>query len=182
MGLQELEHLVGVILGGVEVLGELVNAQGNAVILVRNGILPKQLREVARRRIKQGERSIESPRRRRIPLANAQVPLAGHVRGVTRVLQQLGENGPVPAQQVAPQAAHGIADQFKRGRRTLAGHEHDACLLTRAVGMEVGQPHAREREFIEIGGRDLAAEGPDIGVTEIVCDDVQNVGRSSDLL
>ena len=62
------------------------------------------------------------------------------------------------------------------------GVEHDSGLLTSTVGMKVGQPHAREREFIEIRGRDFAAEGTDIGVTEIVGDDEKNVGRSSDLL
>ena len=43
--------------------------------------------------------------------------------------------------------------------------------------MEVGQPYARKREFVQMGGRDFAAERANVGVAEIVGDDVENVRR-----
>ena len=41
--------------------------------------------------------------------------------------------------------------------------------------MEVGQPHTRKREFVEMWGRDFAAEGSYVRISEIVGNDVENV-------
>ena len=42
--------------------------------------------------------------------------------------------------------------------------------------MEVRQAYAGEGQFIEIRCGNLASEGADVGITEVVGDDVENVG------
>ena len=60
-------------------------------------------------------------------------------------------------------------------RDARAGHPHDAAGLAVCRSMEIGEPHAFVREAVHIRCRYLTAERAEIGETEIVDDDEEDI-------
>jgi hypothetical protein len=115
----------------------------------------------------------------------AEMPLAGHIRGVARVLQQRRETRDTEVQETlvtrltallaVPRPAHhaetgnvviGAGKQLRAGRRA------------RQARIELRQHHAATRERVDVRRRDFTAESADVRVSEVVRDDQQNI-RSS---
>ena len=173
--LKVFENLVGENLRRVEALGKFRRFEHLAVIFESGR--PHAPSEVTGGPANQRITAIETAIDRRV-IVGAQVPLAGHVGLVARLLQQFGDARPVAAQ---------FGGALSRRSRQLigecrfsldhagTGHHHDPCALAVGRRVEVGQAHALEREPVQVRCRNLAAEGADIGEAEIVNYDQENV-------
>ena len=175
-GVDELDHPVGVVVRGIEIRRQVLVFDGLAVRSIQAVVVPEDLGEVTGRGAKLHEGAIESPGRGRIAVFQTQVPLAGNVGPVARVLEQFRDDRPVQAQPIGPFTTGLGRSNLQRFGDVCAGHHHDPRLLAGAVSAEVRQAHAGEGQFVEIGSGDLAAECADVGVAQVVGDDEENVG------
>ena len=131
-----------------------------------------------------GEGAVEAPLFRAGLRREAEVPFAGHVGSVARVLQQGGEGGDALVQ-VAFVAGHA----FLIGREFLgevaepgevavhAAQQHGAGGGAGRGGDELAQFHALFGQGIEMGRGDFAAEAAQVGEAHIVNDNQEDVRR-----
>ena len=117
-----------------------------------------------------------------------EVPLAGHVRVIAVIAQQLGKRQRAVVEEAF---VTGQATPFIVGRAHVAfahqvvvgaRHQHGARDGADGAGVVVGQQPSLFDQRIEVGRLDLATEGAEVGIAEIVGHDVQDIGLFLDRL
>ena len=151
-------------------LGGFAVFQGRVMALVEGRIAWKHAgSEVIVASLDQRERSVESARGRAVLGDNAKVPFAGHEGLVTCRAEPLGKAGNI--------VPHGIVERLNSGfEGGGARHQQGPGMRASGSGVKVGEAQALHRERIQIRRRDFAAEEPDVGITEIVGKNQQDVG------
>lgn len=155
-------------------------------VVLRAGGLVREV--IGRRAAEQHVAALEAPLVRRLPAARraaddprTDMPLAGHVRVIAGVLQQLRDRQRAvvqvalvagqPAPLVGRHAHRAFADEMVIG----AGNQHRARNGAHGARMMIRQDAPRLHERVEVRRADLAAERVDVGIAEIVGHDVQDV-------
>ena len=185
VGIDEIDHLVGVGLRGVIALRQAL--QIAAVLRVRGlGRVGREIPHVpiAARAVEQGEIALEPARGGNLVGLLAHVPFAHHVGVVAAVLQQLRERRHAVVQ-IAFIA--GLAHLVRGGpfihvahavdMRVRAAQQHGARGRTTGVGIELVEPHAVFGQGIEVRRPDLAAEATQIRKSQVVAQDDHDVRR-----
>ena len=178
------DEFIGVGPGRVEALGEGNDLAVPPVADLVEGVHGRGVLEVAGRPGEEHEGPVEPAVRRTLLGGLPQVPLAGDRGVVAGVPQDGGEVEDVlveiplvadPALEVVPHQARHAAEpgpvvvhpgkQHRPGRRAGGG------------GVEAREPQPGGGQRVQVRGADLAAEGADVGVAEVVGDQHQDVGR-----
>ncbi len=110
------------------------------------------------------------------------MPFARHQRAIAALLHQIGDTRD-PVVQIAlisrmprlVRAEH-LRHRAKPGLMIVdPAHQHRSRRRTGRRGVEPGEAHARERQLVEVGRVDVAAERAEIRPAEIIRDDQQDV-------
>lgn len=128
---------------------------------------------------------LEAPLQRpTIPIVVPQMPLAGHHRCIPVLLQHLGDRHALAIQLAAICGRFGLAALRPRRLghpadaclvRVQAGHQRGSCRTAAARIMELRKTHASASQRIQVGRRDLAAVIADVGKSQIIDQDDNDV-------
>ena len=178
MLLQVSQHLVRVVGRGIEVLWH-----RHHLAIVAIGSLHAAratgLYEMISPALQQYEGALEAFYRRTLIILEAQMPLASHVRVVTRCLQTRGQrdNTMVEVVFVPGCVCHGHTHAAFAGTMMVgAGHQHCPGGGTQRRRVVVRQNRARRSQTVQIGRTNLSAEGAEIRVAHVISDDHQHIG------
>ena len=178
------DEFIGVSPGRVEALGERDDLPVPAVADLVEGVHRRGVLEVAGRPGEEHEGAVEPPVRRTVLRGLPEVPLAGD-RGVVAGVPQDGgevEYVLVEVPLVADPALEVVAHQARHAPEpgpvvVHAGKQHRPGRRAGGGGVEAREPQPGGRQRVEVRSADLAAEGADVGVSEIVGDQDQDVRR-----
>ena len=176
MVLKELDQLVGVVIRRVEILWQVLVRNAHAIEFVETRIAEKRLGKVAGQGCELNERAVESARGRRVGRFKSQVPFAGRISRVARILQQLRQTRPVETQAHRTQTDIEPLPGLQRCGSTGAGHQHHPRLHAAPVRVEVREPDAAECKLVEVWRGNFAPKCAYVRVTQVVGHDQENVG------
>ena len=142
--------------------------------------------EVVATTVQHGPGTLETAPKRILIRGHAQVPLAGHVGVIARVLQQPGDRDDLVIQ-VALVSRHTVlVRQVVFGHRAQAvemivdaGHQQGAGRRAGHLGVEAGETRTFRSQGVQIRRLDLAAECAEVTVPQIVGDDQKDVGAAA---
>ena len=177
------DEFVGVGPGGVKALGERNDFAVLPVADLVEGVHGRGVLEVAGRPGEEHEGPVESPVRGAVLRGLPEVPLAGDGGVVAGVPEDGGEvedvlvEVPLVADPALEVVAHQARHAPEPGQVMVhPGKQHRPGRRAGGGGVEAGEPQPRRGQGVQVRGPDLAAEGADVGVTEVVGDQHQDVG------
>ena len=176
------DEFVGVGPGRVEALGERDDLAVPPVADLVEGVHGRGVLEVAGCPGEEHEGAVEPPVRRAVLRGLPEVPLAGD-RGVVAGVPQDGgevEDVLVEVPLVADPALEVVAHQARHAAEAgpvvvHPGEQHRPGRRAGGGGVEAREPQPGGGQRVQVRGPDLAAEGADVGVAEIVGDQDQDV-------
>ena len=176
------DEFIGVGPGRVEALGERYDLAVAPIADLVEGVHRRGVLEVAGRPGKQHEGAVEPPVRRAVLRGLPEVPLAGD-RGVVAGVPEDGgemEHVLVEVPLVADPALEVVSHQARHAPEpgpvvVHAGEQHRPGRRAGGGGVEAREPQSGRGQGVQVRRADLAAEGADVGVAEIVGDQDQDV-------
>ena len=178
------DEFVRVSPGGVKALGERDDLAVPPVADLVEGVHGRGVLEVAGRPGKEHEGAVEPPVRRAVLRGLPEVPLAGDRGVVAGIPQDCGEVEDVLVEVtlVADPALEVVSHQARHAPEpgpvvVHPGKQHRPGRRAGGGGVEAREPEPGGGQGVQVRGADLAAEGADVGVAEVVGDQDQDVGR-----
>ncbi|MNO70235.1 hypothetical protein D3C76_611100 [compost metagenome] len=182
--MQVADQFVGVEVRRIEILRQLHGlAVFTVVHLLDLGRVDTGGFEVRCTALQQGERLLETTLIRPLVRLQAQVPFADHEGAVAALFQQFGDRiGTLVQITLVPRLAplkglQGFRHGTEAGEVVVgAGHQHRARNRTGRRGVQVGELQAIPGQLIQGGRIDFAAVAAQVGITQVIGDDQQDIG------
>ena len=181
----ELDNLVGVSLGGIEILGQFI--YGFPILGIRHSwYLPfnvPRVVKVAAAADKQREITLETASVRNLIRFKTQMPFPGHICVVAVVTQQLGDRSHTRVEYALISGFSHLVRSGQLRHITQAGNvvvrsaeQHGPGNRAGWRHVEVGEAHSLLRQPVQYRRVDLAAVTSQVRVTQIIGNNKEDIG------